>query len=458
MREGRSRPPVEPRWRRLRALSLGLALSGIVLLVIGTLDNFSGGLSGERPDPTAFVAAAVCGFASFLAGVVGWVKTSGRDVVRAWPLAAGVIGGLVVFAGVRGAYENSRPPAACRDWDVAGSAPATNALNGVAATSASNAWAVGRCSAGSPDKTLILHWDGSSWERQPSPNVGWGINVLRGVAASSASEAWAVGGYAPEGGTNYNVLIARWDGVRWTRQPSPVDGEPAELAGVALTSSSNAWAVGWSNSGAVILHWDGSMWTDQAPPDLGAGVYPYLLGVAATSDRDAWAVGRYGGWTEDPVRAVVFHWNGTAWTNLAVPRVGAGDNILNAVSAASPTDVWAVGSYEHGTGTRALILHWDGEAWTRDRLPDPRSGSYESLTGVAAASPNTIWAVGVRHQDAIVLCWNGSTWEERPGPDVGTGANLLNGVGTSASSAWAVGLGGDGTAARMQLPSCPSPT
>src|SRR5689334_8733561 len=59
-------------------------------------------------------------------------------------------------------------------------------FNGVAATSASNAWAVG----GNNGFTLIAHWNGTGWKKVPSPNGSNGANNLEGVAATSASNAW----------------------------------------------------------------------------------------------------------------------------------------------------------------------------------------------------------------------------------------------------------------------------
>jgi hypothetical protein len=44
-----------------------------------------------------------------------------------------------------------------------------NQLNAVAATSATDAWAVGNYSSGSASGTLILHWNGSAWTQVPSP-------------------------------------------------------------------------------------------------------------------------------------------------------------------------------------------------------------------------------------------------------------------------------------------------
>ena len=74
-------------------------------------------------------------------------------------------------------------------------------LFGVAATSARNAWAVGGAVSG---KTVVLHWNGATWKRVPSPTPAGGA-VLLGVAAVSARTAWAVGG----------DLILRWNGTAW---------------------------------------------------------------------------------------------------------------------------------------------------------------------------------------------------------------------------------------------------
>src|SRR5579871_4133268 len=64
-------------------------------------------------------------------------------------------------------------------------------LHGVAATSAKNAWAVGSAGTTTHPKTLIVHWNGSSWRPVSSPSPSG--SMLRAVAATSASNAWAVG-------------------------------------------------------------------------------------------------------------------------------------------------------------------------------------------------------------------------------------------------------------------------
>ncbi len=69
-------------------------------------------------------------------------------------------------------------------------------LNDVTATSATNAWAVGDTDfTNGANKALIERWNGKAWNVQPSPAPGSKSNALYGVAAPSAKDAWAVGDY-----------------------------------------------------------------------------------------------------------------------------------------------------------------------------------------------------------------------------------------------------------------------
>ena len=88
----------------------------------------------------------------------------------------------------------------------------------------------------------------STWVVQPSLNVGASDNYLRGVAATSGTDAWAVGWYGTN--TPLRTLIEHWDGVGWKVAPSPNPGTYInDLQGVAATSTADAWAVGYSHSG-----------------------------------------------------------------------------------------------------------------------------------------------------------------------------------------------------------------
>ena len=107
--------------------------------------------------------------------------------------------------------------------DPAGTRNADNVLTDIAATSPASAWAVGeyRLIYGSY-QTLILQWTGTEWKRVASPDTSVLHNVLSAVAATSSSNAWAAGYLAsPLTGLNLRTLILHWNGKTWIRAPSP---------------------------------------------------------------------------------------------------------------------------------------------------------------------------------------------------------------------------------------------
>ncbi len=70
-------------------------------------------------------------------------------------------------------------------------------LTGVAAVSDSDAWAVGYRSGAAftnvGAKALIDNWNGTAWSQMATPTTPGNTALLLGVSASSATDAWAVG-------------------------------------------------------------------------------------------------------------------------------------------------------------------------------------------------------------------------------------------------------------------------
>jgi hypothetical protein len=91
-------------------------------------------------------------------------------------------------------------------------------LNAVAVTSATNAWAVGSHSilTSGPEPTMILRWNGKGWSEvvSPSPQGSGARDILNGVAATSRTNAWAVGDWG--NGKGAGAMILHWDGKSWT--------------------------------------------------------------------------------------------------------------------------------------------------------------------------------------------------------------------------------------------------
>jgi hypothetical protein len=234
-------------------------------------------------------------------------------------------------------------------------------LNGVISFGTSNAWAVGK---GRNGAALAEHWNGSTWSVVPVPSpAGAASSQLSGISALSASDIWAVGSFTTVTGTTVlgRTLVEHWNGSRWSIVPSRNTANSNLLTGVSAVAADNLWAVGYTitTDGSnqpdktLIEHWNGSAWSLVASPSPASN--DTLTGVAARSAADIWAVGtrqdRSGPIPID--RTLTEHWNGAAWSVVASPNVGANDNLLNGVSAATG-DVWTVGSADVFAHTLAL--------------------------------------------------------------------------------------------------------
>ena len=229
-------------------------------------------------------------------------------------------------------------------------------LHAVDAVSPDDVWAVGGTT-NPTGQAVILHWNGTAWTRvssRPQPGVS---SELNGVAAVSASNAWAVGDANTK--THGIPLIEHWNGTTWRPVPSPALRFGGVLAGVAATSATNAWAVGvryGRATGGLIEHWNGTAWTLARSPALASGG---LTGVTALSGTSAWAVGgTFPG--SQPPRTVIERWNGTFWALVPSPAPG----YLASVTATSARNAWAVGVSAPTRNATGVIEHWDGNSWT----------------------------------------------------------------------------------------------
>jgi hypothetical protein len=228
----------------------------------------------------------------------------------------------------------------------------------------------------------------------------------------------------------------------WTVVSVPRTGNNTELNGASARTSTDAWAVGVQFGAAgqappppVAYHWNGSAWSLTATPSF--GVNGGLNAVSASSAADAWAVG----FTVRGYRnrqSLFEHWNGSAWSVVSGPGRG-----LNGVVDLSATNAWAV-------GTGGVVEHWDGTAWSGVAVPSPNPADAfgNNLTAISAISATDIWAVGEFTNtswtnSAYALHYNGTSWAVTvlPQPSVnGPSSPVLHGVTAVASNnVWAVG-------------------
>src|SRR3984893_10487133 len=244
-----------------------------------------------------------------------------------------------------------------------------NRLSAVAAVSATNIWAVGSSRADTvsttPRRTLIEQYNGTTWSVVASPDVSsTSDDQLLGVAATSATDVWAVG-ISTHAGVGSN-LIKHWNGTAWSTVISPSPTATANaLYGVAGLSGTNAYAVGDYQDSAgrlhtSVLHWDGAFWTAVASPTVGAGTFDDILfSVSATSPTNIWAAGAVYSPTSNgaPSDTLVEHWDGTSWTVVPSQDGASGQfNELHAIIATSAANVWAAGDYVNSGLTQDLTL------------------------------------------------------------------------------------------------------
>jgi hypothetical protein len=299
--------------------------------------------------------------------------------------------------------------------------------------------------------TLILHWDGSSWQLVASPDlvtngtINSTTNELNGVAVIAPNDAWAVG-YGVSSNVPYQTMTLHWDGTAWNLVASPNVATPGyynALNDVAAVSSNDVWAVGGvpvdlagavTGQYSVLMHWDGSTWQlSGAPSETVTWSDTTRLGATARATNDVWAVGRYYAW----------HWDGSGWQVSA----NSGQNLRDIHG--SSTGLWSVGTYpgmyiEGGYYPPSPVaLYLSGTSWvsTSPVVPDPKNGAGFNSVKVIAA--DDVWAVGQSGLLAITEKWDGTRWSVVPaaqGDPNSTGGNVLLGVTAfSPTALWAVG-------------------
>jgi hypothetical protein len=340
------------------------------------------------------------------------------QLIRAITATVLAVAGLVTAAPAAVAV----PAGGCRPVTglPAGFKAGNSALDGVAAASPCDIWAVG---------TVAVHWNGATWRTAAiaRPAGGKGFTQLDAVAIVSASDAWAVGSYGKSQAAGNHALIEHWNGKSWTVAASPaLGGRDSLLTGVTATSPADAWAVGDYYTAtavrSVIEHWNGKTWTAQARPQPGGTTDVMLTAITATSQSNAWAVGTADATSRGRTVPEVLteHWNGRRWIPIAGTRFPAqAAPQVDAVTVTSKSGAWAVGDYCVEAGCQTVTDHWDGHHWTRvpSPSPGPRPKNVD-LAGVTAISARNVRAVGSWNDNSsaktLIEHWNGRTWTQVP--------------------------------------------
>jgi hypothetical protein len=325
-----------------------------------------------------------------------------------------------------------------------------SALTSVRCARVTDCWAVGvyeRMSGAIFSEAL--HWNGRRWSFARTPEVGGAakdsITLLADVVCPSSVNCWAVGEFGNEGvQLHLRNEALHWNGKKWALAGTPEPagtaiGDINELASVRCTSGTNCLAIG--TYGTVLaqrdvlnqaLRWNGRKWSSLSVPNPGgagaSGDTNGLHGLACTSADNCWAVGSFSSTASAGTLDQVLHWNGSTWSQIAVPEPGGSDGAASEdlffATCSSPTNCWAVGEFApvgSSQVTADLAVHWDGGMWSIVDTPDPAgvsSNDFNELAAVRCVSANNCWAVGLANvasapDFAQLLHWDGTRWSAR---------------------------------------------
>jgi len=254
-------------------------------------------------------------------------------------------------------------------------------LQSVTATSYNDVWAVGYyVDENQVNQTLVEHWDGKSWAIVTSPNRGTGGSQLNGIAALSPTDIWAVG-YSGQG-NGVVTLIEHWNGSAWNIVDSPNPGTSGNYLQGASTvyDNSTVWVVGYyyesGHPRTLIERWDGSSWTLVPSPNVGT-IGNSLFGVSGYFN-DVWAVGAYSLDNQTgTLQTLIEHWDGSIWNVVPSPNQGTADNILYGITYYFNFG-WSVGTFSDGINGRTLTVRYN------DPCPTPTATPTETCRVISA--------------------------------------------------------------------------
>ena len=236
--------------------------------------------------------------------------------------------------------------------------------------------------------------------------------ALLSTWGQSASDVWVVGG-RPDLASGPTVL--HFDGTSWTRVDT---GQP----GIDLW-----WVFGvggdvfMSGSSSAILRYRSGAFERMATPTSDGTIF----GMWGPAPDDVWAVGRAGA----GAGLIVWHYDGTAWTDVALPA-GFPLGLLGfKVHGQRTDDAWI-------SCSGGMTLHWDGSA-----LASAPTGDTASLFSIVTTSTDVITAGGVVATTGVGALDENSAgiWQSAP---LMVTAEWRGLAASTTDEVWVVGEGG----------------
>jgi hypothetical protein len=251
------------------------------------------------------------------------------------------------------------------NW-VAMSSPAGVALRGLDVVSPSEVWVAGY----SGSAATVAQWKNGTWTtRYTQASTGRHLTVFEAIAVDGSGQVWAVGwdrDYdAP--GRPVSSLVVHFNGTSWTRETTPNSANRNTLMDVALANG-EVFAVGvaqdTSGGGitprSLMLRRQSTGWSSLTVPKGEAGSQDQLLSVAAVSSTSVWSVGYYSSPSSGLYEPLLVHWTGNDATGtLAVSHPSPAltvSALTSGVSATSAGNLWAAGYTSPPSGGNATLI------------------------------------------------------------------------------------------------------
>jgi hypothetical protein len=254
-------------------------------------------------------------------------------------------------------------------------------LRDIAAASAKQVWVVGDTLAtgADVDTPLIERSTGGSFKPVSVKGLSAGAH-LSTVAASSPTNAWAMG-VRDDGSAS---VVLHWNGRKWSVSTLKIDGSVFSATAVSVASPHNAWAVGSDASGEVIIHWNGKKWSpSETLPSVES------INDIVTTGAHTWAVGDNAGPSGLTPLALVLTSSGWKTASLTDP----GTALFQGVAAVG-SKAYAVGrtAIQNDTGDETPVFAT--LSGTKGTVGAMKSIGKYSTTIDVAASTKAVLAVG----------------------------------------------------------------
>jgi hypothetical protein len=286
-------------------------------------------------------------------------RVDATSSTNVWAIGSDTQAGTLVHR-----YDGSR-------W-VAMTRPSGVALRGLDVVSSTEVWIAGY--AGSA--ATVSQWKNGTWTtRYTQASTGRHLTVFEAIAVDAAGKVWAVGWdrdyNAP--GRPVSSLVVHFDGTSWKRESSPNPLNRNTLTDVVALTNGEVFAVGvaqdTSGGGitprSLMLRRQGTTWSSLTVPRGEAGSQDQLQAVAAVSSTSVWAVGYYSSPSTGLHEPLLAHWTGnggagTLGIHHPSPELGVSAIVLG-VSATSAGNLWAVGyTAPPSAGNATLVLKGTG--------------------------------------------------------------------------------------------------